>query len=82
VPGGFYQDEAPEELGTKLHLPPWYEEQRHEIIGRLEPLNVPAAFQPKPGVVSRSAPATAAVAARASGIALSRTKADFAAKDR
>jgi glyoxalase family protein len=83
VPGGFYQDEAPEELGTKLHLPPWYEEQRHEIIGRLEPLNVPAAFQPKPGVVSRPAPApTAAVAARTAGIALSRTKADFAAKDR
>jgi len=22
VPGGFYQDETPEELGTKLHLPP------------------------------------------------------------
>jgi len=28
VPGGFYQDEAPDELGTKLLLPPWYEDQR------------------------------------------------------
>ena len=41
VPGGFYQDEAPEELGTKLHLPPWYEEQRDDILAQLEPLTVP-----------------------------------------
>jgi glyoxalase family protein len=81
VPGGFYQDEAPEELGTKLHLPPWYEEQRDDIIGQLEPLNVPAAFQPKRGVPSRPAPATV-MAAKPSGIPLSRTKADFATKDR
>jgi len=31
VPGGFFQDEAPEELGTKLHLPPWFEAQREAI---------------------------------------------------
>jgi glyoxalase family protein len=81
VTGGFYQDEAPEELGTKLHLPPWYEEQRDEIIRRLEPLNVPAAFQPKPGVAATRPAAVPVAAARPSGISLSRTKADFAAKD-
>jgi hypothetical protein len=81
VTGGFYQDEAPEELGTKLHLPPWYEEQRDEIVSRLEPLRVPEAFRPKPSVAAtRSAPAP--VAARTSSIALSRTRADFAGKDR
>jgi glyoxalase family protein len=81
VTGGFYQDEAPEELGTKLHLPPWYEEQRDEIIRRLEPLNVPAAFQPKPGAAATRPAAVPVAAARTSGISLSRTKADFAAKD-
>jgi len=81
VTGGFYQDEAPEELGTKLHLPPWYEEQRDDIIGQLEPLNVPAAFQPKPGAASRPAPAPVLATTKPSGIALSRTKADFAAKE-
>ena len=30
VPGGFYVDETPEELGTHLNLPPWYEDQRDD----------------------------------------------------
>ena len=29
VPGGFFKDEAPDELGTKLLLPPWFEDQRY-----------------------------------------------------
>lgn len=76
APGGFYVDEAPEELGTKLHLPPWYEEQRADILARLEPLTVPEEFQPRAAVSARSVPA-----ARASRIPLSRTRADFASKD-
>jgi len=81
APGGFYQDEAPEELGTKLHLPPWYEEQRNDIISQLEPLTVPDAFRPKAGAVTmrQAVPVPAAVS---SGISLSRTKANFAPKDR
>jgi glyoxalase family protein len=76
VPGGFYQDEAPEELGTKLHLPPWYEEQRTEILAQLEPLTVPDEFRPKvaAGCSSRVA---AAPSVSSSRIPLSRTKADF-----
>jgi glyoxalase family protein len=49
VPGGFYQDESPEELGTKLHLPPWYEDQREAIVSQLEPITVPEENRPKPG---------------------------------
>jgi glyoxalase family protein len=81
VPGGFYQDEAPEELGTKLHLPPWYEEQRDEILAQLEPLTVPPEFRPKSGVTVPRSQAPSATAVRTS-IQLSRTKANFAAKNR
>ena len=55
VPGGFYQDEAPEELGTKLHLPPWYEDQREKIVAQLEPITVPEENRPKPGQVKKVA---------------------------
>ena len=59
VPGGFYQDETPEELGTKLHLPPWYEDQRDAIVSQLEPITVPEENQPKPGTTSRPTPVAA-----------------------
>lgn len=52
VPGGFYQDESPEELGTKLHLPPWYEDQRQAIVAQLEPITVPEENRPKPGTTA------------------------------
>lgn len=41
VPGGFEKDEAKETLGTKLHLPPWFENRRSEILAELEPIQVP-----------------------------------------
>jgi len=41
VPGGFEKDEKPEELGTKLHLPPWFEHRRKEILAGLEPVVAP-----------------------------------------
>ena len=41
VPGGFEKDEARDELGTKLHLPPWFEDRRAEILSQLEPIVVP-----------------------------------------
>ena len=60
VPGGFYQDEAPEELGTKLHLPPWYEDQRESIVAQLEPITVPEENRPKPGATKVPAHVAAA----------------------
>ena len=79
VPGGFYQDEAPEELGTKLHLPPWFEEQRAAIVSQLEPITVPEENRPK--TITPAARQAAAAAAQKSGaepaIPVSRTKANF-----
>jgi glyoxalase family protein len=77
VPGGFYQDEAPEELGTRLHLPPWYEEKRAEILSMLEPLVVPEENRPRPEMVNRRPACPAASAAAASHIPLSRRPAEF-----
>jgi glyoxalase family protein len=74
VPGGFYVDEAPEELGTHLNLPPWYEDQRDVILSQLEPVTVPEANRPKAGV-ARSIPI--APAKPPASITLSRTKAEF-----
>jgi glyoxalase family protein len=76
VPGGFYQDEAPEELGTRLNLPPWYENQRAEILAMLEPVTVPEENRPRRGTKPFGSPTPIAVAASAKG--LSRTSPDFA----
>ena len=83
VPGGFYQDEAPEELGTRLLLPPWYEEQRDAIVSQLEPITVPEENRPKPGTVS-ARPAVAAEHAPAgeSTVPLARYKGTFDATSR
>jgi len=75
VPGGFYVDESPEELGTHLNLPPWYEDQRDVILSQLEPVIVPEANRPKAGAV-RSTPAVA-VPPPPRSITLSRTRAEF-----
>lgn len=39
-PPGFARDERPEELGSKLMLPVWYEPHRHEIERNLAPIEV------------------------------------------
>ncbi len=39
-PPGFTVDEKPEELGKKLQLPPWLEERREEIEGKLKKLEI------------------------------------------
>jgi glyoxalase family protein len=41
APGGFARDEAFNQLGTHLLLPPWFEHRRAEILGMLEPIRVP-----------------------------------------
>ena len=41
-PPGFTRDEAPDELGTALRLPPWYKEQRAAIERALPPIRLPA----------------------------------------
>ena len=41
APQSFEKDETKEELGSKLHLPPWFEERRAEILASLEPIRVP-----------------------------------------
>ena len=74
VPGGFYVDETPEELGTHLNLPPWYEDQREIILEQLEPVVVPEANRPKAG---SSRPRPVGVEPPSTSITLSRTKAEF-----
>jgi glyoxalase family protein len=77
VAGGFYQDESPEDLGTQLHLPPWYEEQRDAILSMLEPVIVPEENRPRPGASAVAPPRADTAATGTTGIALSRTKAAF-----
>jgi glyoxalase family protein len=83
VPGGFYQDETPEELGTKLHLPPWYEDQRANIVAQLEPITVPEENRPKPGqkVPAHVAAAAGDVQVAGSAVPLSRYQAQFGKKE-
>ncbi len=76
VPGGFYQDEAPDELGTALHLPPWYEEKRAEILSMLEPIRLPEQKRPMCSASSARPPIPACPASETQ-IPLSRRKADF-----
>jgi glyoxalase family protein len=75
VPGGFYQDEAPEELGATLLLPPWFEGQRDAIVARLEPITVPEENRLR--TATRSAPQPVAKHVEEPKIPLSRTKAAF-----
>ena len=77
MPGGFYQDEAPEELGTRLNLPPWYESQRADIMAMLEPVTVPEENRPRRGTRPFASP-TPVAAGASSAYSLSRTKPDFA----
>lgn len=46
APGGFARDEAFNQLGTQLLLPPWFESRRVEIVGMLEPIRVPESNGP------------------------------------
>jgi glyoxalase family protein len=82
VPGGFYQDESPEELGTKLHLPPWFEDQRAAIVAQLEPITVPEENRPKAGssAVPAAVLAAADAAKNAPAVPLSRYNAKFGEK--
>ncbi len=77
VPGGFYQDEGADQLGMQLHLPPWYEEQRADILSMLEPVVIPEESRPPAGLAWVAPPAPEAPADGPSGIPLSRTKAAF-----
>jgi catechol 2,3-dioxygenase-like lactoylglutathione lyase family enzyme len=45
-PPGFAVDEALEQLGSKLQLPPWLEPARKELLAMLPPLRLPAAAHP------------------------------------
>jgi catechol 2,3-dioxygenase-like lactoylglutathione lyase family enzyme len=45
-PPGFAVDEALEQLGSKLQLPPWLEPAREELLAMLPPLRLPAAAHP------------------------------------
>jgi glyoxalase family protein len=75
VPGGFYQDEAVEDLGTKLHLPPWYESHRDAILAMLEPIVVPEENRPRPGTTN--VPQPSRPSASTSRVRLSRTDPRF-----
>jgi glyoxalase family protein len=39
--GGFLRDEDEEHLGSKLHLPPWWEHRTQELLAHLEPIQAP-----------------------------------------
>jgi len=41
VPGGFEKDEPANQLGTNLHLPPWWADRKDEMMKVLEPIRVP-----------------------------------------
>ena len=41
IGGSFERDETRAELGTKLHLPPWWEHRKDEMMAQLEPITVP-----------------------------------------
>ena len=79
VPGGFFKDEAPDELGTTLLLPPWFEDQRAAIVSQLEPITVPEENRPRPGTTSAPRPVVAAHATPGNepAVPLSRYKATF-----
>jgi glyoxalase family protein len=79
VPGGFYQDEAPDALGTELHLPPWYEDQRDTILSMLEPVVMPEPNRPRPGTGTIPRRIRESAAATAAGVPPSRTAPDFKA---
>jgi len=81
VPRGFFQDEAPDQLGTTLLLPPWFEDQRTAIVSQLEPITVPEENRPRPGTTSPPLPAVAADATPGGepAVPLSRYKATFSA---
>ena len=88
--GGFTRDEAWEDLGTSLLLPPWFEEQRAQIVQMLEPITVPeenlptaAGVAARSATVSRSGASTTATArSGAVGAASRRTEATFIGGDR
>jgi glyoxalase family protein len=46
APGAFARDEAPDQLGTNMLLPPWFESRRAEIMAMLEPIFVPESNRP------------------------------------
>jgi len=75
VPGGFYKDEEPAELGTTLLLPPWFEEQRDAIVAQLEPITVPEANRLR--TTTASAARRVVEPAEEPNILLSRTKPAF-----
>jgi glyoxalase family protein len=88
--GGFTRDEAWEDLGTSLLLPPWFEEQREHIVQMLEPITVPeenlptaAGVAARSATVSRSGASTTATARSGAAVAASRrTEATFIGGDR
>jgi catechol 2,3-dioxygenase-like lactoylglutathione lyase family enzyme len=41
IDAGFEKDEPRNLLGTKLHLPPWWDHRKDEIMAQLEPIKVP-----------------------------------------
>jgi glyoxalase family protein len=64
--GAFARDEAPDQLGTSLLLPPWFESRRAEIVAMLEPITVPESNQPV-GASKTSAPMPVTEGQQASG---------------
>jgi glyoxalase family protein len=82
--GGFTRDEAWEDLGTSLLLPPWFEEQRATIVQMLDPITVPeenlptaAGVAARTATTKRSGGSTVATGRSGAVQASRRTAADF-----
>jgi glyoxalase family protein len=41
IDAGFLKDETADKLGTELHLPPWWEGRKDEMMAQLEPITIP-----------------------------------------
>ena len=73
--GGFTRDEAWEELGRSLLLPPWFEHRRAEIVKMLEPITVPEENMPATAAARgtrQAAPGLSEAAAEAARLAAER----------
>jgi glyoxalase family protein len=86
--GGFTRDEAWEDLGTSLLLPPWFEAQRPTIEKMLDPIAVPEENQPsaagvaaRAATIKRSGSSTTATARSGAAEASRRTAATFIGGD-
>ena len=73
APGGFYLDEAPEDLGRHSEPSALVRREAADIMSMLEPITVPESNRPRPGSVPVRVPLTPAAITPA-GVPMTRTR--------